>query len=581
MRDWLTRLDETQERFVAFLDGGGYIIHTSGPEGDCLWRRDVPGVLDKTLVSLNQVIVDSRFDRVSNTLIFATDPANREELIYFAINLCQADIVERLDVPEGVTLAAGPVFSDRGERWLSLEVFTEGKFHCLAARLGGGPCRQILASSSARIRLLARNDEGAMLFEEPARDLNAHVHLVLPDGIRQTLNSPGATRTAQLFDDSAILLVGDLGEDACAVWRIDRDGARRLVFAPSSGELDDFVQAPNGRWACAIVYKRLGHHLLLVRDGLVERTVTLPARAILSNPVFSICERWLGLTVDQPFCGPGVAIYDIEADVWIVPPVAAEAHCQVRSTWLEAGSTAFEIGLYLPEKQPGQTLPVMVSAHGGPAARFDHSQCHEIEAFIDFGCAVVAPNFRGSTGYGRRFREMGRRRNLPNALIDWRRTLDNLDTLLGVQPGPVIQMGASYGSFPVFHGSIDRPPAATIVLFGISDFPTMLRTTAAWRRSERQSEYGSLCADLAYLTELSPLRRLSQLQAPLLMTHGTHDVRVNVEQSRAAFEVALGGARQILLQEVVGEGHGYRSIVNRRAFIDSMHQFLRAHHVLH
>jgi dipeptidyl aminopeptidase/acylaminoacyl peptidase len=86
-----------------------------------------------------------------------------------------------------------------------------------------------------------------------------------------------------------------------------------------------------------------------------------------------------------------------------------------------------------------------------------------------------------------------------------------------------------------------------------------------------------LAEDRLFLTSISPLRRLDALAAPLLLSHGTHDVRVCVEQSRRARDARQGCPYPTEYHEVPGEGHGYRITQHREQFIECMHRFLSQH----
>ena len=162
--------------------------------------------------------------------------------------------------------------------------------------------------------------------------------------------------------------------------------------------------------------------------------------------------------------------------------------------------------VYRPEKAKRQPVPVIVYLHGGPEAQYIPRFYLLIQYLVAHGYAVVAPNLRGSTGYGRRFEHLddGRRRfdvlSDLAAIHDWIAADDGLD------PGRTALMGGSYGGYLVLAGLAFQPErwAAGIDVVGISSLTTFLENTSEWRRLFREAGYGSLEHDRDFLEEASP-----------------------------------------------------------------------------
>src|SRR5262249_38351237 len=142
--------------------------------------------------------------------------------------------------------------------------------------------------------------------------------------------------------------------------------------------------------------------------------------------------------------------------------------------------------------------------------------------------AVLAPNVRGSTGYGARYMNMDNGRKRLDAVKDlvyaayWLRGERKAD------PRRLAVYGWSYGGVMVL-AALTRYPelgAAGIDVVGIANFETFLENTGAYRRAHREAEYGSLKDDRDFLREISPIHAVDRIRCPLMVVHGANDPRV-------------------------------------------------------
>lgn len=213
---------------------------------------------------------------------------------------------------------------------------------------------------------------------------------------------------------------------------------------------------------------------------------------------------------------------------------------------------------------PASPPPVVVVVHGGPEGQAVVSFNAIAQYLVTAGYAVVVPNVRGSTGYGKRFA----------SLDDTIKRLDSVKDLealhgalseWGLDDDRAALWGGSYGGYMVLAGLAFQPQlwAAGVDIVGISDLVTFLENTSAYRRAVRELEYGSLEHDREFLASASPLRRSGSIRAPLFVIHGRNDPRVPVgeaEQLAAALE--QNGVRcELLIYE--DEGHGLVRLANR------------------
>ncbi|MHB1986953.1 MAG: S9 family peptidase [Acidimicrobiales bacterium] len=225
-----------------------------------------------------------------------------------------------------------------------------------------------------------------------------------------------------------------------------------------------------------------------------------------------------------------------------------------------------------------ELLPVVVVIHGGPESQSVLSFNPVVQALVARGFAVLVPNVRGSTGYGRRYA----------SLDDTVRRLDSVKDLAaihswlesaGLDPKRAALYGGSYGGYMVLAGVAFQPElwAAGVDIVGISDLATFLENTSGYRRAHREREYGSLVDDRAFLEAASPLRRADDIEAPLFVIHGENDPRVPVSEARQLVSSLerRGIAHELLV--FADEGHGLAKLANRLVAFPRAIAFLEEH----
>jgi len=222
--------------------------------------------------------------------------------------------------------------------------------------------------------------------------------------------------------------------------------------------------------------------------------------------------------------------------------------------------------------------PAVVLVHGGPEARFVPRYDPFIIRLVAAGIAVIAPNVRGSAGWGRRFTSLDDRRLRLNSVRDLGSLHGSLEER-GIDASRVAVIGASYGGYMTLAALAFSPElwAAGIATVGISSLVTFLENTSPYRRRFREVEYGFLDTDRDFLVEASPITRVGDMRAPLMLVHGANDPRVPVGEARQLH--ALLSARGVECELLVydDEGHGLAKRANRLDAYPRMFDFLRRH----
>jgi len=243
----------------------------------------------------------------------------------------------------------------------------------------------------------------------------------------------------------------------------------------------------------------------------------------------------------------------------------------------QGGPEAIPAWIYKPAG-PGPH-PVLISIHGGPEGQARPSFSSNYQLMLaKLGIAVVVPNVRGSSGYGKHYMGLDNgflREDSVNdigALLDWIETQPDLDQYrVGV-------MGGSYGGYMVLASAVhysDRLKAAVDIV-GISNFVTFLENTQSYRRDLRRVEYGDeRDPDMrAHLEKISPLNSVDRITVPLMVVQGENDPRVPVTEAIQVVEALRAAGQPVWYMNALNEGHGYRKKENRDIYQQATVLFL-------
>jgi dipeptidyl aminopeptidase/acylaminoacyl peptidase len=299
--------------------------------------------------------------------------------------------------------------------------------------------------------------------------------------------------------------------------------------------------------------------------------------------------RWHIVSVSRDVEPASVYLYDRQTgDVKLQyrsRPELKSEHLAPMQAIRYKGRDGLEIPAYLtiPKGVEPKNLPVVIMPHGGPWARDTWGYDSFTQFLANRGYAVLQPNFRGSTGYGKKFLNAGNK--------EWGTGAMQHDISDGVKylvdqgiadPKQVAIFGGSYGGYATLAGLAFTPQlyAAGVSYVGPSNLITLLNSIPPyWGPIKKMFDVrlGNPEADEAQLKKQSPLFSAQNIKAPLLVIQGANDPRVKKAESEQIV-VALrdkGHSVEYLLAE--DEGHGFRSPENRLAVAVAMEGFFEKH----
>lgn len=212
--------------------------------------------------------------------------------------------------------------------------------------------------------------------------------------------------------------------------------------------------------------------------------------------------------------------------------------------------------------------PVVISVHGGPEAQFQPTFSSGFQYWVnELGISVIAPNVRGSTGYGRTFHQLDNDVRREDSVKDIGALLDWIEKQPDLDPSRVAIMGGSYGGYMVL-GSLTNYPdrfKAGIDVVGIASFISFLKTTPEYRRDLRRAEYGDERKPevASVLEKISPLNNAEKIRAALFVAHGKNDPRVPFTEAEQIVAKVRGLGRPVWYALALDEGHGFAKKANR------------------
>jgi len=346
----------------------------------------------------------------------------------------------------------------------------------------------------------------------------------------------------------------------------------RLDYFGEGGDWDveDIVLSPDGR-ILAVVTNEGGIGVLRLYDADTRRALPKPSLppGTVSGAVWHRNSRDLAVTLSSAQSPSDVYTIDVRSnrvERWTETKVpgldAANFRSAERISWKSFDGRT--IGGFITRPPAGFTgkRPVIVMIHGGPEGQARPGFLGRWNYFVDeLGIALIEPNVRGSTGYGKTFvaldNGMKREDSVKDigALFDWIRTQPDLDAdRVGLE-------GGSYGGYMVLGVATNFADriAGAIDVVGIANFVSFLESTESYRRDLRRVEYGDERdpAMRQFLTRISPVNNAHKIKAPLFVVAGLNDPRVRYTEAEQIVAAARRNGVPVWYLLADNEGHGF------------------------
>jgi len=555
----------------SFSCDGRVLFHLRGAGLAQAWALDLESGADGPITSHDEKVAVLRRAPGDDRLIYGIDTGGDERQQLWMVQ----DGAQALTEAPAVIHGFGAWSPDGSRISLTANDRDEAHFDVLVMDVASGG-RTRLFQGTHEVSAMAWHPSGdrmiAMLDRNSGDQRPVVLHL---DGTVQHVPRAASARYASLrwtLDGAALMGLTDAGRDEMALCRIDpATGEAVPVFAPAGRDVEAWAMAP-GNGLLATIENDRGYALLRVGPVDGERLVVenLP-QGVVADPAWSPDGTTLAVAAGSPTEPPGLWLWRDGATrpVWR-PACALPVEEFSLVEWESLDGRRIPGWFALPQRPaPEGGHPAVVWVHGGPAAQARAGFRPDMQALLAQGYAVLMPNVRGSTGYGRAAMESDDRERRLMSVHDlaaggrWLANQPNVDR------ERIAVMGQSYGGYMVLAAITEHPELwrAAIDLYGIADFGTLLASTGPWRRAHRADEYGDPVRHRALFDRISPIRHVDRIRAPLLVLHGRRDPRVAITESEQIVGALRARGRTVHYETFDYAGHGFvRPDDRRRVF---------------
>jgi dipeptidyl aminopeptidase/acylaminoacyl peptidase len=574
-----------QTRGAAFRGwlGSGMLVTTRFAETAQVHQVAFPGGDRRQLTFYPEPIGEAAPAPDGKSFLFTKDVGGNEQYQIHQFDLAAG--TQRL-LTDGTSRNENPLWSDRGDRIAFSTTRRNGKDTDIHVRALAEADSAPVLEREGNWTPLDWSPDGARLLVIKYISINETELYVVDVATRAaTRFHPSAQKiafgTARFArDGKGVYYTSDENSEFQRVRYEDLGGAHaRVLSGDIDWDVDELDVSDDGRWL-AFVVNAGGINELHVRDlrrnGARVATPRLPI-GIVQNVEFDRAGRRIGFLLNGARSPTDAFSFEIGKTA-LTRWTRSETGGLDAATFTEPKLIDFPSfdGRKIPAfyyrpaapRESGGKIPVLIVIHGGPESQALPSFNPLTEFYVrELGLAVLLPNVRGSSGYGKGYLllDNGVKREDSvkdiGALLDWIAQQPELDA------GRVAVTGGSYGGYMTLAAMThynDRLRAG-IDIVGISNFVTFLTNTKDYRRDLRRVEYGDDRdpAMREFLEKISPNNNAQKITKPMFIVQGANDPRVplgEAEQMVATIR-RQGGAVWYLMAK--DEGHGFRKKVNR------------------
>jgi dipeptidyl aminopeptidase/acylaminoacyl peptidase len=447
----------------------------------------------------------------------------------------------------------------------------EPLFHaaCCWSADGSRLCGLIFRNSMHQDVVIIDRETGAI--EEPTRDR--------VEARRQPLGFSA--------DESALYLLTDEGREFIGLARLDLQGGSLEWIKAPDWDVDLARMSRDGRRIVYVVNEDAVHRLhVLDRNSGIERRVTQLPMGECRAVAISQDGGHAAILHDAATRPPEVLVYDLgrggmeQVTHGMIGAIPASDMAEPEITRYASFDRKIPALLFRPRGAPPEGgFPALLHIHGGPEAQERPIYRPLFQYLASRGFVVLAPNIRGSTGYGKSYQRLIHRDFGGADLRDFDAAARYLKSLPYVDGKRLAVAGGSYGGFAALSCATRLPDhwAAAVDICGTSNLVTFAKSVPpSWRRFMREW-VGDPDAERDELLKRSPITYVDQLRCPVLIIQGARDPRVVRAESDQMVERirAAGGNVDYLVFE--DEGHGLLKVPNQVRAFRAIAEFLERH----
>ncbi|MGE0494581.1 MAG: alpha/beta fold hydrolase [Vulcanimicrobiota bacterium] len=582
----LRQYSETRSASLCDWDptAGGVIVLTRFGQTNQLHHVAGPGAARTQLTFFDEPVAGAVVRPAGgHGLVFLKDVGGGEFYQLFYLDL---DSGQSRQLTDGKARHGNPVWSHSGDRIAFYGTARNGKDWDIYTATPDGQRQLVYQAEGSFMPMAWSPDDRQLLLRryQSANDSDLYLLELASGKLVEVDGGPGeVAHGSAAFAGDSLYFTSDRDHEFL---RLVRYQAGRLQFFDRPWDVTE-VEATADRVAYLVNQGGIDHLYLLDRQSGEIIEVKDTPLGTMGNLRFSPDGKKLAFSADAATSPGDVYVYDLATN-----RVQAWTHSEVGGldTARFVSPSLVEFASFDQRRIPafyyrpsGQgPFATVVLIHGGPESQFTPAFSSTIQYLVnEMGLAVVAPNVRGSRGYGKSYLKLDDGRSREDSVKDIGALLDWIAAQPELDARQVAVYGGSYGGYMVLASLIHFPDrlAAGIDVVGISNFVTFLENTQDYRRDRRRVEYGDERDPemRRFLTAISPTTRASSIRAPLLVVQGFNDPRVPVTESEQMVAEVRRQGGQVWYLMARDEGHGFKKKDNRDAYLQAVVLFLETY----
>jgi dipeptidyl aminopeptidase/acylaminoacyl peptidase len=578
--------------FEDWLDDGSILIATRFGDVNQIHRVAAPGGARTQLTFFPEPVNSAKAQPGAARFVYPRDVGGAEYYQAYVRGLTGAEV--QLTAPK--TRNDSFVFSGDG-KLVAWSQVTPGDpdYDIMLADPAQPEGRRVVHEGKGALAVLDFAPDGKSLLLSRYNSAT-FVELFVLDLASGALRPVGPTNRKVAYDGGAFTADGSgvvtLSDDKSDVTRpvvLDiATGAARELEPGAKWPAEAFDLSPDGT-VIAYMVNEEGYSKIVLKEvatGKLLPAPTLP-QGVLTGLGFSPDGKQLGLSLSTSTSSGDVwsfALADQQLVRWtqselggLDPAKLVEPTLFRYPTFDMRSIPAF---IYKPAARAGEKLPVVIQIHGGPEGQEQPNFNPRRQSWVnEVGAAVIIPNVRGSTGYGKTYLGLDNAAKREDsvkdigALLDWVAKQPDLDA------SRVAVVGQSYGGYMslAVAAHYNERIAGAIDLYGISNWKTFLENTEGYRRDLRRAEYGDERDPkmAAVFEKISPLNMSEKMKKPMMIYQGANDPRVPQSESEQMVAKLRAQGTEVWYVLAKDEGHGVSKKQNAEAVRASEIVFLK------
>lgn len=576
--------------FQDFTPDGGILITTRFGDTSQLHKVAAPMGARQQLTFYAEPIAGAGVRPKTNTYVFVKDTGGDE---FFQSYVFDPASGRTSQFTEAGFRNTGPVFTEDGRQaaWARASKDSGDYDIFVGDPSNAASRRQVLDGKGAVSPLDWSPDGQTLLVGEGVSVTKSKIFLltVATGALRELTPELNVAYDGGEFsaDGRSIFLISDEGSDFARLVQLDIATGARTPLSPATlnWDVEGFDVSPDGRRIAYTVNVDGASELKIIDLRLRSATREVPGPQLPPGLIGGV--NWneagtkLGFTLNSSTSPSDAYVFDLasrqltrwtQSEVGGLDARSFVAPKLVRfPTFDSATGGPKEITAWVYEPRTPGPHAAIVNIHGGPESQARPGFSSTIQYWVnELNVAVVVPNVRGSTGYGKKFVDLdnGMKREDSvkdiGALLDWMGTQRQ-----SFDMSKVVAYGGSYGGYMVYAVMTNYPErfAGGVDIVGISNFVTFLENTSGYRRDLRRVEYGDERdpAMRAHLTAISPLTNASKIRRPLFIVQGFNDPRVPYTEAEQMLAAMRRNNVEAWFMMAKDEGHGFAKKQNQEA----------------